>query len=113
MCFPNTSWALRQKEQKERSEIAIWRFSGRAEGEVFYLNPQLPLGSSGSHLGLEANGENRQEIHRFKEMQQTQTHVQLCSPVVKKVTKQTLSVNLFFVVICLFTALKLLNKFHR
>lgn len=96
MCFPNTSWALRQKEQKERSEIAIWRFSGRAEGEVFYLNPQLPLGSSGSHLGLEANGENRQEIHRFKEMQQTQTHVQLCSPVVKKSNQADFECKPFF-----------------
>lgn len=37
MCFPNTLWALRQKEQNERSEITIWHFSGRAKGEVFYF----------------------------------------------------------------------------
>ncbi len=38
VCFPFTLWALRQKEQREKSEIKIWHFSGRGLDEVFYFS---------------------------------------------------------------------------
>ena len=56
VCFPITLWALGQKEQREKSEIKIWHFSGRGMGEVFYfslppaLPSLLPWGCSGSHV---------------------------------------------------------------
>lgn len=38
VCFPITLWALRQKKQREKSEIKIWHLSGRGMGEVFYFS---------------------------------------------------------------------------
>ena len=46
VCFPFTSWALRQKRQREKSEIKIWHFSGRGMGEVFYFSLLFFLNSS-------------------------------------------------------------------
>lgn len=38
VCFLFTSWALRQRKEREKGEIKIWHFSGRGMGEVFYFS---------------------------------------------------------------------------